>query len=116
MPWDVRQMVIHPVHGTTNETVDSLKSTLSSVAEPSDHAEMVSYRDIATFYAWVGDVDEALAWMDRAFTWSHNAVEFRVLASGVFDKVRDDPRFQTGLQQIRNRMGERLIQVGMGLQ
>ena len=54
--------------------------------------------------------------MDRAFTWSHNAVEFRVLASGVFDNVRDDPRFQAGLQQIRNRMGERLIQVGMGLQ
>ena len=97
------------------QTVDSLKSTIGSTAQPSDHAEMVSYRDIATFYAWIGDVDEALAWMERAFTWSHNAVEFRVLASGIFDNVRDDPGFQSGLEEIRSRMRERFLQEETGL-
>lgn len=98
------------------QSVDSWKSALRSVAEPSNHAEMVSHRDIATFYAWVGDVDEALAWMERAFTWSHNPVEFRVMASGVFDNVRDDPRFRSGFEQIRGRMRERLLQEGVGRQ
>ncbi len=92
------------------QTVDSLKSSLGETSVPSSHAEMVSYRDIATFYAWIGDVDQALTWLERAFTWSHNAVEFRVMASGVFDGVREVPRFRSGLERIHGGMRERFAQ------
>ncbi|GIT52014.1 MAG: hypothetical protein Ct9H300mP15_22270 [Gemmatimonadota bacterium] len=66
-------------HSRGNETaamqiIDSLKSALGSASEPRNQAEMVLYRDIAMFYAWVGNVGEALSWFEPAFAWSHNAV------------------------------------------
>ena len=93
------------------EMLDSLKSTLGSTNEPASHAEMLSYRDIAMFYAWIGDVDQTLDWLERGFAWSHNAVEFRFIDSGIFDKVREDSSFRSGLERIRTRMRERLLEV-----
>ena len=92
------------------QMLDSLQSTLGSTNEPASHAEMLSYRDIAMFYAWVGDVDETLDWMERAVSWSHLAVDFRYIDSGIFDKVREDSSFQSGLKRIRTRMRERLLE------
>jgi len=92
------------------QMLDSLQSTLGSTNEPASHAEMLSYRDIAMFYAWVGDVDETLDWMERAVSWSHLAVDFRYIDSGIFDKVREDSSFQSGLERIRTRMKERLLE------
>ena len=92
------------------QMLDSLQSTLGSTNEPASHAEMLSYRDIAMFYAWIGDVDQTLDWLERGFAWSHNAVEFRFIDSGIFDKVREDSSFQSGLERIRTRMKERLLE------
>ena len=92
------------------QLVDSLKSALSSDDEPRNHIEMISYRDIGMFYAWAGEFDEALNWLERAFSWSHNAVDFRLLNSAVFDSARRDPGFREGLDSILNRVRERLLQ------
>ena len=91
------------------EMLDSLKSTLGSASEPRNHEEMLSYRAIAMFYAWVGEVDQTLDWLERGFTWSHNAVEFRIMDSAIFDEVREDSSFRSGLERIRTRMRERLL-------
>ena len=92
------------------EMLDSLKSTLGSASEPRNHEEMLSYRAIAMFYAWVGEVDQTLDWLERGFTWSHNAVEFRIMDSAIFDEVREDSSFRSGLERIRTRMRERLLE------
>ena len=92
------------------EMLDSFKSALGSASEPSNRQEMLSYRDIAMFYAWIGEVDETLDWLDRAFLWSHNAVEFRLIDSAIFDEVREDSSFRSGLERIRTRMRERLLE------
>ena len=92
------------------QIVDSLKSALGSASEPRNQAEMVLYRDIAMFYAWVGNVGEALSWFEPAFAWSHNAVQFEVMNSGIFDRVSEDPEFQSSLERIRARARERLLQ------
>ena len=102
-------------HSRGNETaamqiIDSLKSALGSASEPRNQAEMVLYRDIAMFYAWVGNVGEALSWFEPAFAWSHNAVQFEVMKSGIFDRVSEDPEFQSSLERIRARARERLLQ------
>ena len=96
------------------EMLDSFKSALGSASEPSNREEMLSYRDIAMFYAWIGEVDEALDWLDRAFLWSHNAVEFRLIDSAIFDEVREDSSFRSGLERIRTRMRERLLEALAG--
>ena len=66
------------------------------------------------FYAWIGNADESLAWLERAFSWSHNAIQFEVMNSGVFDRVTDDQDFRSGLERIRARIRERLLQAVEG--
>ena len=96
------------------QIVDSLKSALGSASEPRNQAEMVLYRDIAMFYAWVGNVGEALSWFEPAFAWSHNAIQFEVMNSGVFDRVTEDQDFQSSLERIRARIRERLLEAVAG--
>ena len=92
------------------QVVDSLRSTVGSGSEPQNHEEMVLYRDISMFYAWIGNADESLDWLERAFSWSHNAIQFEVMNSGIFDRVSEDPEFQSSLERIRARARERLLQ------
>ncbi|GIT52012.1 MAG: hypothetical protein Ct9H300mP15_22250 [Gemmatimonadota bacterium] len=96
------------------QVVDSLRSTVGSDSEPQNHEEMVLYRDISMFYAWIGNADESLSWLERAFSWSHNAIQFEVMNSGVFDRVSEDSAFQAGLEGMRERIRERLLQAVEG--
>ena len=93
------------------QIIDSLKTTLNSATDPQSHNEMMVYRDIAMFYAWMGNADESLTWLERAFSWSHDAVGSELIDSGIFDRVSEDPNFQSGLQRIRIRIAEKLRQV-----
>jgi tetratricopeptide (TPR) repeat protein len=93
------------------QTIDSLKTTLNSATDPQSHTEMMVYRDIAMFYAWIGNADESLTWLERAFSWSHDAVGSELIDSGIFDRVSEDPNFQSGLQRMQARIRERLRQV-----
>jgi TolB-like protein/tetratricopeptide (TPR) repeat protein len=94
------------------QVIDSLKNTVSSTSVPQNHSEMLSYRELAMFYAWVGNVDETLDWLERGFSWSQNAVQFEIIRSGVFDRVNEDPGFQSGLERIQAQARQRLIQAG----
>ena len=89
-------------------TIDGLKGTLSSTDEPRSNIEMISYRDIGVYYAWAGEFGESLVWLGGAFSWSHNAVDFRLLNSAVFDSARRDPDFRQGLDRILDGARERL--------
>jgi tetratricopeptide (TPR) repeat protein len=98
------------------QAIDSLRNTLdTSDPTAATHSDMVAYRDIATYYAWIGESDEALSWLERAFALSHNAVDSRVFESGVFDNVRNDRRFRRGFEELRNQMHERLRQERLGI-
>ena len=92
------------------QLIDSLKSTLTSTDDPINYGEMVLYRDIAMFYAWIGELDQALDWLERAVSWSHNAVEFRILGSGIFEGALQDQNFRSGLESIRDLARNRLLQ------
>jgi tetratricopeptide (TPR) repeat protein len=92
------------------QVVDSLKNIVSSTSGPRSHDEMLSYRELAMFYAWVGNVDETLDWLERGFTWSHSAVQFEIMKSEVFDRVREDSSFEAGWESIRARVRQRLLQ------
>jgi TolB-like protein/tetratricopeptide (TPR) repeat protein len=94
------------------QVIDSLKNTVSSTSVPQNHSEMLSYRELAMFYAWVGNVDETLDWLERGFSWSQSAVQFEIIRSGVFDRVNEDPGFQSGLERIQAQARQRLIQAG----
>ena len=105
--WDDRDR--QPKAGVYAERRGQASSWASS-GQPGSQAEMALYRDLAMFYAWVGNVAETLSWLEPAFAWSHNAVQFEVMKCGIFDRVSDDPDFQSGLERIHSRARARLLQ------
>ena len=56
-----------------------------------------------------GQVDqESLAWLESAYALSPSGEDFRNLASGVYDRVRKDPRFAAVVRQIQSRIHDRV--------
>ncbi len=109
----VMAMCLHS-QGETVEAariVDSIRTAVEEgirTTETSQRAIWIPFRDLATYHAWTGDVERALSWLDRAFARSPNAVDFRIIESGIFDKVLADTRFRTGLENIRREVRNRV--------
>jgi len=109
----VRAMCLHSL-GRVREAAhitDSLRASLTAgTAGDSIFSPALTARGVAEYYAWTGNVEQSLAWLERAYSFSPIGEDFRVIASGIYDKVRADPRFQAGLQQTRTQIYERVQQ------
>ena len=84
--------------------VDSLEAAiLADALEDSTYTAVIRAEDLATYYAWTGDADEATEWATRAYLMSPFGIEMRVLESPLFDRVRLDGRFsqEVGLKRQR---------------
>jgi TolB-like protein len=93
------------------QLADSLGAAFrAGTAGDSSFSPVVVARGLAEYYAWTGDAEQSLAWLERAYALSPEGEDFRALASGIYDKVRADPRFQAGLQQTRTQIYERVQQ------
>ena len=57
--------------------------------------------DLAAYYGYVGDAEEALHWIDVAFELSPAGVDVRILDSALFQPLGDDEAFRTELARIR---------------
>jgi serine/threonine protein kinase/tetratricopeptide (TPR) repeat protein len=59
--------------------------------------------ELAVYYAWRGDAQQAARWLERAFDASPygTTVDFRVLASELFERVRQDQVFARTYDRIR---------------
>ena len=63
------------------------------------HGEYVPATDYASAYIRLGDKEQAFAWLDRAVQERNSfALEFKV--NPIYDKLRDDPRFQDLLRRV----------------
>jgi serine/threonine-protein kinase len=83
---------------------DSLAETVpGGGTEPlSGGANARTARDLTTFYALAGDAPQATQWLQRAFEASPNAIDFRILGSTLYDRVRKHPAFSEALNRIRS--------------
>ncbi|OLE68494.1 MAG: hypothetical protein AUG74_09720, partial [Bacteroidetes bacterium 13_1_20CM_4_60_6] len=61
---------------------------------------------LGMYYAWLGDVEGSLQWYGAAY----RAVQPRFLRSGLFDRVRNNARFQAGIERLTERNRVRLEQ------
>ena len=109
----VRAMCLYSL-GRVREAVqlaDSLGAAFrSGTAGDSSFSPVFAARGLAEYYAWTGDAEQSRTWLERAYALSPEGEDFRALASGIYDKVRADPRFQAGLQKIRAQSYERVQQ------
>jgi serine/threonine-protein kinase len=75
---------------------------------------VIAARGLAEYYAWTGNAEQSLAWLDRAYAMSPEGEEFCVIASGIYDKVRNDPHFRAGLQRAHTQIFERVQRARIG--
>lgn len=72
------------------------------------YSDVVPVGDLAIHYAWLGDPQQSLVWLRRAFELSPTGVESRVLASAIFDRVKQDPTFASELASIQAQVWEKV--------
>ena len=91
------------------QLVDSLRHAITgSLAADSNYSRTFAARSLAEYYAWIGDPAESLAWLERAYAISPVGEEFRTIASSLYDKVREEPRFTAGLKRIQAQVYDRV--------
>jgi hypothetical protein len=86
----------------------------AGTAGDSLYSPVIAARGLAEYYAWTGNAGESLAWLERAFAISPEGEDFQVIASGLYDKVRNDPRFKAGLERIHTQIYDRVQRARRG--
>jgi eukaryotic-like serine/threonine-protein kinase len=114
----VRAMCLHSL-GSLQEAsriADSLRAAFEGKAtNDSTFSPVLAARGLAEYYAWTGNADESLGWLERAYAISPEGEFFPVIASGIYDKVRDDPRFKPGLERVRTQIYDRVRRANLGV-
>ncbi len=107
----VRAMCLHSL-GRVREAAqiaDSLGAAFTARAGgDSIFSPVIAARGLAEYYAWTGNAEQSLGWLGRAFALSPEGEDFHFIASGIYDKVRNDPGFTAGLQRARTQIYERV--------
>ena len=108
----VRALCLHALGQVAGATrlADSLGRAFTS-RSPGDStlSPVLVARGLAQFHAWIGDVEASLTWLDRAYALSPVGEDYTVIASPIYDKVRDDPRFQAGLKRLHEQIHARVL-------
>jgi serine/threonine-protein kinase len=85
--------------------IDSIATgLLAGASDDSTFTDVIRAEDLACFYGWMGDVDRAVQWLDRAYRLSPMGVDQRVLRSRLFDGVRQDAEASRQLDEILSRI------------
>jgi hypothetical protein len=72
---------------------------IAELLETAGHRYVSPY-DVATVYAGLGDREQALAWLERAFEDRSGWLAWWLKVDPKFDTLRADPRFQNLLRRI----------------
>jgi eukaryotic-like serine/threonine-protein kinase len=105
-PWvAVRAMCLAQL-GRTAEAA-ALADSLAAELDQEHYTFLHQYADLAAYYAWRGDAERSVHWIERSI--AHSPMLHRwQLQSGLFDRVRSRPEFQSGFAQARALAEERL--------
>lgn len=76
---------------------------------------LAATRGLAEYAAWTGSAGQSLTWLQRAYAISPEGEDLRIVASGLYDKVRNDPRFRTGLEQAHTQIYARVRRASLGV-
>lgn len=90
--------------------VDSLSAAFTAgTAGDSTFSPALVGQGLAQYYAWVGNPDQSLAWMERTYAITPDGEDHPVFDTGLYDKVKDNPRFKAGMDRIRARIYDRVL-------
>lgn len=86
------------------------RAVTTGQSQDENYTDVLRADGLATYYAWVGDVERAMQWLEWAFDRSPLAVERRVLQSALFGPVRADPDAGRRLDQLIRGVWDRVLQ------
>jgi TolB-like protein len=89
--------------GNVQEATRIIDSLRSKVA-----AGVLGARGLAEYDAVTGKSTESLAWLEQAYAYSPVGEDPQTIASGLYDRVRNDPRFNAGVKRIRAHIFDRV--------
>jgi serine/threonine protein kinase len=104
-----RAMCLSASGGTAE--AKSLSDSLAARLIAGEYSNAYQYSDMAAYYASIGDVDHSLEWLERASRLTP-VVPYWQLDSGLFDRVRNDARFQRGVADLERRVQDRVASAG----
>lgn len=107
-PWLAAEATCLYAAGRTVEA-QAAADSLRAILLRGDFVTVHQFTDLGTYYAWSGNSEEALRWIQRAADQTPMLIDW-VLSSGLYDKALADARFRQGLVEIRKGMQERLGQ------
>jgi len=84
--------------------VDSIARSLELATKDSLYTDDLRAEDLACYYAWTGDVEKALEWIDRAYALSPMGIERRWLETSLFDSIRNNRDGEKRLSEIGERV------------
>jgi tetratricopeptide (TPR) repeat protein len=94
-------------------TIDSVKAALASGnLHDNTFTPVVRTGDLAIYYAWNGNHEEALRWLEQSYAFSPSGVDQRVLGSALFERVREGSDFQDRVNAIQSQVWERVRRAG----
>ena len=108
--------VIHAMCLHAQGRVDEARAIIDSVAAlalqnddaDSTFTHVTRFEDLASYYAWLGEVVQANTWLLEAFTLSPTGIDVFVLESELFSPVRDDRRFEIQVDGARSGIWDRV--------
>jgi TolB-like protein len=108
----IRAMCLHSLGREEPATslIDSLSTEASSPEYDQLFSDVIILADLASYYAWRGDAERTIGYLERAFAQSPSALDFRFVYSGLFDRVRNDPALQSAIRRMRADVWNRVVQ------
>jgi len=104
---ELRAMCLHAA-GRTAEAA-ALADSLGVAYGSGGASRVFQLGLLAAYYARLGDSRHAAQWLERAHAISPSPVDFRILDSGLFDRVRDDPAFRGTLARLHRQVYQRVF-------
>ena len=91
--------------------VDSLTRAATAVGDAGPiYSDMVPAQELAIYYAWLGDGAATLKFVRLTFERSPVGIDQRVVQSGMFDKVRKTPGFESELRALEAAAWPRVLE------
>ncbi len=105
-PWLAAEATCLYAAGLTTQAQQAADS-LRGILLRGEFVTVHQFTDLGTYYAWSGNPQEALRWIQRGADQTPMLIDW-VLSSGLYDKALANVEFQRGLGAIRMGMQERL--------
>jgi hypothetical protein len=107
-PWLATRAICLHEAGRTGEA-EALADSLTGLLARGEFAMVPQFAALAGYRAWLGDAAGAVGWLERSAEISP-MLHYWHLESGLFDRIRSDTAFSSGVSRLESRIRGRVAE------